>query len=267
MDQGARLPWLPASYPRNHKWRWAEQADLADCLEAAGMGEAVWRQNFAPVSTPSEKVLEVLTDKSLRGQVLTTSEAEARRRFTNLAIASLGAIGKDKPKRGRSHNQPDGTHDISVNRRTRTRDQEKRAMREKPGVGVRTFAMTADVSEAHRQAPVDERDWHILGCQVVPGGDVHVNTVGTLWRRIHTVGLAWPRHWDGSRNVWWAAHRIRGTCLMAWSSTSLTSPSPRQSSKSIHVLPDQRRCYVFHRVEKEVAPPPQVRTRRHPPTW
>ena len=53
-------------------------------------------------------------------------------------------------------------------------------MREKSRVGVPTFALTADVSEAHRQIPIAEQDWHLLGCQVVPGGSVFLNTVGTF---------------------------------------------------------------------------------------
>ena len=75
-----------------------------------------------------------------------------------------------------------------MNTRTRIRDQErcpivadlKRIMREKSRVGVPTFALTADVSEATRQIPVAEQDWHLLGCQVVPGGSVFINTVGTF---------------------------------------------------------------------------------------
>ena len=71
---------------------------------------------------------------------------------------------------------------------TEFRDQErgpiaadlKRIMREKSRVGVPTLALTADVSEAHRQIPVAEQDWHLLGCQVVPGGSVFLNTVDTF---------------------------------------------------------------------------------------
>ena len=32
-----------------------------------------------------------------------------------------------------------------------------------------TFALTADVSEAHRQIPFHPSDWHLLGCQVKEG--------------------------------------------------------------------------------------------------
>ena len=34
---------------------------------------------------------------------------------------------------------------------------------------VRTVALTADVSEAHRQVPTGEEDLHFLGCQVLLG--------------------------------------------------------------------------------------------------
>ena len=56
----------------------------------------------------------------------------------------------------------------------------KRAMREKATLGVRTFALTADVKEAHRQVPIHPRDWHLLGCSVEAGADVYINTVGTF---------------------------------------------------------------------------------------
>ena len=41
-----------------------------------------------------------------------------------------------------------------------------------------TFALTADVSDAHRQ--VHPSDWKYLGCRVEKGGAAHVNTVGTF---------------------------------------------------------------------------------------
>ena len=73
-----------------------------------------------------------------------------------------------------------------MNTRTRLRDQErspiaadlKRAMREKATMGVRTFALTADVKEAHRQVPIHPRDWHLLGCRVEAGADVRLHQYG-----------------------------------------------------------------------------------------
>ena len=36
------------------------------------------------------------------------------------------------------------------------------------------------MAEAHRQVPVHPDNWHFLFCQVVPGAEVFVNTVGTF---------------------------------------------------------------------------------------
>ena len=54
-----------------------------------------------------------------------------------------------------------------------------------------TFALSADVAEAHRQVPVHPDDWHFLGCQVVPGAEVIVNTVGTFG--ITSASYYWSR--------------------------------------------------------------------------
>ena len=54
----------------------------------------------------------------------------------------------------------------------------KRAMREKATMGVRTFALTADVKEAHKQVPIHPRDWHLLGCRVEAGADVRLHQYG-----------------------------------------------------------------------------------------
>ena len=79
----------------------------------------------------------------------------------------------------------DGTNGVSINSRTRIRDQEtapsaadhKRSMREK---ARRTFPLTAAVCEAHRQVPISKEDCHRLGCQVLPRAPVFVHTVGTF---------------------------------------------------------------------------------------
>ena len=51
--------------------------------------------------------------------------------------------------------------------------------------------MTADVTEAHRQVPVHPDDWHFLGCHVIPGGEVFINTVGTFG--IASASYYWSR--------------------------------------------------------------------------
>ena len=171
---GARLPRLPALYARKKKWRLPEQADPLDYQEEKCSTERIWRRNYASVSELTDKVLAVMEDQAERGQVLKFTEREARERCPNLVVASLGAIRKDKPGRVVSARVCfDGTHGISVNTRTRIRDQErapiaadlKRAMREKSEQEEKTFALTVDVSEAHRQIPIAPEDWHLLACR------------------------------------------------------------------------------------------------------
>ena len=76
------------------------------------------------------------------------SEVEARRRFPELVVASLGAMRKEKPGGVvTARILFDGTHGVSVNTRTRTRDQErgpiasdvKRLLREKGEYGGTNF--------------------------------------------------------------------------------------------------------------------------------
>ena len=57
-------------------------------------------------------------------------------------------------------------------------------MREKARFGELTFALSANVTEAHRQVPVHPDDWHLLGCQVSPGGDVFIQYSGHVRYRI-----------------------------------------------------------------------------------
>ena len=189
MGPGVRLPRQPALYHAKRKWRLPEQADPEEYLAETQMDEAIWKRNYSSLTEFSDKVLSVMEDQASRGQVLKLTEAEARSRFPNLVVASLGAQRKDKPNGVVSARVLfDGTHGIPVNRRIRLRDQErapvaadlKRVMREKSLHDELTFALTADVSEAHRQIPIAPCDWHLLGCQVVKGRTVYVNTVGTF---------------------------------------------------------------------------------------
>ena len=132
-----------------------------------------------------DKVEAVLEDQAGRGQVLKLTDAEARAPFPDLVVASLGAQRKDKPNGVVSARV---LFDGTVNTRTRVRDQErsptasdlKRAMREKAELGQPTFALTADVSEAHRQVPIHTSDLRFLVCQISKGSSVYVNTVRTF---------------------------------------------------------------------------------------
>ena len=57
----------------------------------------------------------------------------------------------------------------------------KRAMLEKARIGEKTFALTADVAEAHRQIPTHPTGLASSGeSNTEVGGDVHINKVGTF---------------------------------------------------------------------------------------
>ena len=183
------MPRLPALCKPKQKWRLASQVDPLDYLEHAPDKEGIWRRNYSTLQAFEQQVLQVMYDQASRGQIIVLNEKEAKDKYPNLVIASLGAQRKEKPG-GKVSARVffDRTHGLCVNSGTRLRDQErapiaedlKRSMREKAKVDELTFALSADVTEAHRQVPIHPDDWHYLGCQVKPGSDVFVNTVGTF---------------------------------------------------------------------------------------
>ena len=135
------MPCLPALYRPKRKWRLAAQADPLNYLEeVASWPESSWRSNYPSLSEHTERVVKVLEDQTSGRQLIKRPEVEARARYPNVVIASLGAIRKDKPNGEVSARVLfDGTGGQQVNTRTRLRDQERsavaadpmRAMREK----------------------------------------------------------------------------------------------------------------------------------------
>ena len=205
-----RMPRLPALYKPKRKWMLAAQTDPSNYLEEeeASWPESCWRSNYQSLREHSERVKKVLEDQTSRGQLIKLSEDEAKARYPHLVIASLGANRKDKPNGEISARVLfDGINGLQVNTRTRLRDQErapiaadlKRAMHEKATLGVRTFALTADVKEAHRQVPIHPRDWHLRGCRVEAGGDVYINTVGTFG--VASASYYWSRVSSALRQI------------------------------------------------------------------
>ena len=119
VGSGVRLPRQPTHVPGEKE---VESEGTARRRRLSGRGR---RSNLAEVEPWTERVLEVLEDQSSRGQVLKLTETEARRRFPDLRVASLGAIRKDKPEGVVAARVLfDGTNGIYVSRR-RIRDQER----------------------------------------------------------------------------------------------------------------------------------------------
>ena len=78
---GARLP---------------EQYDPLDYQEERSATEGVWRRNYATLDGLVDRVVDVMEDQTRRGQILKLTESEARRRYPDLTVASLGASQKEK---------------------------------------------------------------------------------------------------------------------------------------------------------------------------
>ena len=128
--------------------------------------------------------------------MLKLREEEARAKFPNLVVASLGALKKDKPDGTVTARVLfDGTHGIQVNRRTRIRDQERgshcirsQEVNERKGQDRRAdFRFDGRREGSPQTGPGGTR----LALTRVPsseGGDVFVNKVGTF-------GVASASYW------------------------------------------------------------------------
>ena len=77
-------------------------------------------KKYSSLEERADKVMEVMVDQATRGQVLQLSKEEARKRFPNLTVASLGAQRKEKLGGVITARVLfDGTHGIAVNHLTR----------------------------------------------------------------------------------------------------------------------------------------------------
>ena len=122
---------LPALHVKKTKWRPPEHADPRATTEEHSSPEIIWRRNYASLVEHSKKVIGVLEDQDVRGQVPVLEEHEARLRCPNLVVASLGANRKGKPHGVVSARVLfDGTNRIEVNKLTWIRDQERAPARQ-----------------------------------------------------------------------------------------------------------------------------------------
>ena len=94
---GTRMPRLPAQYKPKKKWRLPSQVDPLDYLEYAPDKSGVWRSNYATLREFETQVLDVMHDQASRGQIIVMTESEAKSRYPDLVVASLGAQRKQKP--------------------------------------------------------------------------------------------------------------------------------------------------------------------------
>ena len=88
----ARMPRLPALYKPKRMWRLPAQTDPSNYRRSHAGGS-----NYPSLSEHTERVKKMLEDQTSRGQLIKLHEDEAKARYPNLVIASLGANRKDKP--------------------------------------------------------------------------------------------------------------------------------------------------------------------------
>ena len=82
--------------------------------------------NYSTLRSFRTEVEDVLRDQAKRGQVLSRPESEAKNRFPDLFVASLGAQKKEKPGGILSARVLfDGTKENFDNTSTHLRDQER----------------------------------------------------------------------------------------------------------------------------------------------
>ena len=73
---------------------------------------------------------------------------------------------------------------------------------------------------AHRQVPIAEQDWHLLGCRVEEGGPIYVNTVGTFGvASARIIGRESRQPSDASPSTSLGLVRKHGTCSLPMKTT------------------------------------------------
>jgi hypothetical protein len=201
MGVGVKMPRTPAVFPPKKKWALERQRDpfvfLDDDLVQPG-----GRGNYASAVGFEKEVEKVLRKQAAKGQVLILPEAEAHRRYPDsLVIASLGAIEKGIDEDGDTEVRVlhDGTFTVRLNEAIRVRDASlfpgapdlKRLTGVEAESGEPHFALTLDVSDAHKTILIHPDDWPRQACQVRPGEDIFMHKTGTFG--IASAGYWWGR--------------------------------------------------------------------------
>ena len=153
-------------------------------------------QNYESAELSSEQLEARFRADEARGLMICTTEAEAKRQFgeSSVLVAAMGAIKKPNGDIRPLH---DGTHGIGLNNKIRILDAlhvpgpneitEATAIAAENQEAV--FALSADISEAHRRVKVRKADWPRLGCK-------SSSTSRVLWlNTVCTFGISSSAYW------------------------------------------------------------------------
>ena len=167
---GTRTPRLPALYRPKRRWRLPEQTDPR-LVRVSGGGTIQRSPRW------KNRCWKSYMMKPRGGRSSYCRNWKPRKRYPSLVIASLGTNRKEKPcGQIKARVLFDGTNGLEVNKRTRVLDQERAPIAADLKRSVRAKAARGETTSAQ----IHPQDWRLLGCQVRPGGDVFINTVGTF---------------------------------------------------------------------------------------
>ena len=216
---GMTMPRTPAVYEEKVKWRLKEVIDdEADWVN-------VWRDNYSSAIDNAERLKIEVEEEVKAGRMIMMTKTAALEKYQNrLAVASLALIQEGPEKWRMVH---DGTNGVLMNNRIRTRDQSdsptvsdlkaitEEMSEEKTKARTSFLSMTWDFEKAHRRVEVDERDWGLQACAVLPGEDVekdvYLNTCGTYgigsasyyWGRIGAMATRAQHYFLGHEYASW----------------------------------------------------------------
>ena len=197
------LPRTPQVFARREKFRKLDASPFQAIMD-----------NYTSAELSSEQLEEHFRADEQKGRMLPTTEGAVAQEYGpgQLLVAAMGAV--EKPN-GDIRPLHDGTHGVNLNNRIRILDK-----LETPGPdevlemvslardsGEAVFAISADISQAHRQVKVRRKDWPKMGCRSSSTSrTVWLNTVGTF-------GIS-------SAAYWWS--RLFG-CIGRWVLRILTT--------------------------------------------
>ena len=173
----------------------------------------VWQDNYRSAKDQAAELEHQLKECHSKGWALRLEHGEAKRRFPNLVVSSLGAVVKTDPDTGEATNVRmvlDGTHRVALNNQIRVRDQDRcptasdvRRQQKEQASYTPCVGLAADIKSAHRLPVVDPRDWHSQGCRSDSASMVHVFKVGVFG--ISSIAYWWARMGGASVR---AAHHV-----------------------------------------------------------
>ena len=185
-----QLPRAPNSFEKQTKWNLQNDPSVEGAL---------MKDNYSSAKEHKEHVKRHLEDEVREGLVVKMREEDFIEKYgKERAVAALAVLVEDEVT-GKKRIIHDGSHEILVNHRIRSKDKlrmpggrEKRALLGQFKSRRETvFSLIGDFGKAHRRFKYREDEWGYLGCKAEgEDGYVYVNCVGTF-------GIASTPYWWG----------------------------------------------------------------------